>query len=123
VLRAQPDAEAGIRGGVDHHVSWWTRNREAASFLEETPALRALPDLSARLRDLNAPFYSEVMAWWRAHVHYGALRELDLDLGYALWLGPADTYCRLWDAGRVARPGRERIATLADAAWASVRAE
>jgi AcrR family transcriptional regulator len=123
VIRTETAAEAGIRGGVDYHVRWWTRNRQSASFLEETAAIRALPDLSARLRELNAPFYAEVTAWWRGHAHYAALREIDLDLGYALWLGPASSYCRLWDSGRVGRPGPKQIATLADAAWASVRAE
>jgi AcrR family transcriptional regulator len=122
VLREQPDAEAGILAGVSYHVRWWTRNRHMAAFLDETPALRALPEIDSRLREQNAPFYAEVMAWWRAHVHYGALRDLDLDLGYALWLGPADSYCRLWDDGRVGRPGPGRISTLADAAWASVGA-
>jgi AcrR family transcriptional regulator len=120
-LRKHPEAEAGIREGVAYHVRWRLRNREIASFLDETPALRALPDIEGRLNRLNRPFYAEVMAWWRGHVHYGALRELDLDLGYALWLGPADTYCRLWEAGRVKRPGPRQIETLADAAWASVR--
>jgi AcrR family transcriptional regulator len=122
-LRKHPEAEAGVREGVAYHVGWRLRNRETASFLDETPALRALPDIAVRLDQLNRPFYAEVVAWWRGHVHYGALRALDLDLGYALWLGPADTYCRLWEAGRVKRPGPGRIETLADAAWASVRAE
>jgi AcrR family transcriptional regulator len=123
VLRDQPDAETGIRGGVAHHLRWWTRNRELASFLDETPALRVLPGIAKRLKELNAPFYAEVIAWWRGHVHYGALRDIDLDLGYALWLGASDSYCRLWDAGRVGRPASAEIATLADAAWASLRAE
>ncbi len=122
VLRDQPEAEPGIQGGVAHHVGWWMRNREMAAFLDETPALRALPDTADRLKEQNAPFYAEVMAWWRGHAHYGAIRDLDLDLGYALWLGPADSYCRLWEAGRVPRPGRKQIDTLADAAWASLRA-
>jgi AcrR family transcriptional regulator len=122
-LRKHPAAEAGVREGVANHVRWRLRNREIASFLDETRALRALPEIKAKLDELNRPFYAEVMAWWRGHVHYGALRDLELDLGYALWLGPADTYCRLWEAGRVKRPDPRQIETLADAAWASVRAE
>jgi len=123
VLRQEPEARAGIRAGVEHHVGWRVRNREIAAFLDETPALRALPDIRAKLEELNRPFYAEVLAWWRGHLHYGALRDLDLDLGYSLWLGPADSYCRLWEAGRVKRPDPKQIATLADAAWASVRGE
>ncbi|MGA8219606.1 MAG: TetR/AcrR family transcriptional regulator [Solirubrobacterales bacterium] len=123
VLREQPDAGDGIRAGVSHHVRWWTRNRQMASFLDGTPALRALPGIAERLDRQNRPFYSEVLSWWRGHVHYGALRDIGLDLGYSLWLGPADSYCRLWDADRAKRPGSGEITTLADAAWASVRAK
>lgn len=119
-LRAEPSAEAAVRGLVAYHVDWRLSKPEVASFVDESSELRSQPSPAERLRELNSPFFAEVLAWWRGHSQYGGLRELEIGLAYSLWLGPADRYCRLWSAGRAGRPGPEEIRILADAAWASV---
>jgi AcrR family transcriptional regulator len=113
VLRAHPDARPGIAGAVRHHLAWVARHRDLAQIL-----LGARP---AGAVELNEPFFAEVRAWWRAHVHYGVLADIELDRAHALWLGPSHEYCRQWLAGRARRIPPAVAEALADAAWASVK--
>jgi AcrR family transcriptional regulator len=121
-LRRHDDAEGGIRRGVRAHLRWCLRQApDRARFLLFAGAV-ARGEAGEGLRDANRRFFADVLAWWRPHVRYGALRDLDLDLAHALWLGPAQEHCRLRLAGRtrvsLARAERE----LAAAAWNSLRA-
>lgn len=121
-LRAHPDdAEAAVRAAVRAHLAWCLRERpDLARFLlfHGDAARGAAPDA---LEHGNREFFAEVLRWWRPHVRYGAMRELDLDLAHALWLGPAQEYCRLRLAGRTAVPPGRAGPALAEAAWQSLR--
>lgn len=122
VLRAHPDdAEVGVRSVVEAHLDWCLRDRSdlARFLLFQGDAARGAA--GEALDELNRGFLSEVLRWWRPHARYGALRELDLDLVYALWLGPAQEYCRLRLAGRAAVAQDHARPALADAAWQSLR--
>jgi AcrR family transcriptional regulator len=112
-LSAHPDARLGIAGAVSYHVAWVASHRDLASIL-----LGARPAAAA---GLNEPFFAEVRAWWRAHAHYEALADIELDLAHALWLGPSHEYCRQWLAGRARRIPPAVAEALADAAWVSVK--
>jgi AcrR family transcriptional regulator len=115
-LRANPDAERGVKSGVRFYVRWVGENPAAASFL-----LQGRPADDPRLVELNRRFLGEARGWWDTHVHYGRLRALPLELVHALWLGPAHEYMR----HRLARHGGRvppRVATaLADAAWGALK--
>jgi AcrR family transcriptional regulator len=118
-LRGCPeDAEHSVKAVVRAHVRWCLQDepRRARYLLFHGDAARG-----EDLGDLNAAFFAEVLRWWRPHVHYGAVRDLDLDLAYALWLGPAQEYCRLRLAGRTAVPPRRAVPELASAAWQSLK--
>jgi hypothetical protein len=82
--------------------------------------LGSRPD-DPRLRELNRRFFAEVRSWWQTHVHYGALRDLPLDLIHALWLGPAQEYTRHWLSGQVKRVPRTIAGVLANAAWDALK--
>ncbi|HEY2770867.1 MAG TPA: helix-turn-helix domain-containing protein [Solirubrobacteraceae bacterium] len=111
VLRAHPDAEAGVRAVVRHYLRWVSRNRAGARvLLGHRPA-------GPELKQLNRRFFADVLAWWQTHVHYGALRELPLELIHALWLGPAQEYTRHWLGGHTRRAPSAVADVLADAAW------
>lgn len=114
-LRAHSSAEDGVKAIVRWYLRWVSRNRVAAGVL-----LSNRPDDPA-LRDLNRRFFAEVTSWWQTHVHYGALRQLPLDLIHALWLGPAQEYTRQWLSGHVKRIPRTVSDVLADAAWNALK--
>jgi AcrR family transcriptional regulator len=120
--RAPDDAEAGVRAGVETHVRWCLRKRpERARFLffYGDTARNASPGALDRL---NRDFFAQVLRWWRPHAHYGALLDIDLDLAYALWLGPVQEFCRLRLSGRTKLAPARATRTLADAAWQSLKA-
>ena len=114
-LRAHPGAEDGVKSIVRWYLRWVSDNRTAATVL-----LGHRTD-DVALRDMNRVFFAEVKSWWQTHVHYGALRELPLDLLHALWIGPAQEYCRHWLSGTVARVPRTIGGVLADAAWNTLK--
>ena len=121
-LHESKDSESGVKGSVRYHLRWVAAHRDSAALLlGERPSG---PAAGARLVEQNRGFFQAVLRWWRVHVGYGTLRELDPGLLHALWLGPAHDYCRHWLAGRASKlPGRAAEPTavareLADAAWA-----
>jgi AcrR family transcriptional regulator len=114
-LRSHPTAEDGLRAGVTCYLRWVAEHRAGAAVL-----LGHRPD-SERMNALNRAFLAEVLAWWRTHVHYGALRDLPLDLIHALWLGPAQEYTRHWITGHAKRPPISAAEVLAEAAWGSLK--
>jgi len=111
------DAQAGVRAVVRAHQRWCLRDRpERARFLLfHGDAARGAN--AGALTTANREFFRRVLGWWRPHAHYGALRELDLDLAYTLWLGPAQEFCRLSLAGRTTVSPRRAASVLADGAW------
>lgn len=115
--------KGGLAGAVyvEAHLRWCLRDRPdfARFLLFQGDAARGAA--VEALDELNREFFAEVLRWWRPHARYGALRELDLDLVYALWLGTAQEYCRLRLAGRTAVAPDHARPALADAAWQSLR--
>jgi len=112
-LRAHPDARGGVMAAVEHHLRWVAAHRDDAALL-----LSARPAAAAAR---NRAFFAAVRAWWQEHAAAGALREHDLDLVHALWLGPSQEYCRHWLAGRARRVPRAVARELAEAAWQSLK--
>ncbi|MGB6208200.1 TetR/AcrR family transcriptional regulator [Mycobacterium sp.] len=116
MLRSQATAEAGIRGGVAHHLRWVSTNRSEAALL-----LGGRLD-SAELRDANRELFAAVRDWWRPHHSYGALRPMHAGITAALWFGPAQEFSRYWIAGDEPHMPRGVGKTFADAAWKALRA-
>ncbi len=120
-LRDSPDAEQGVRAAVVHQLSWVVEHRAAAILLYSgRPGGEAS---EGRLAEQNRAFFTEVLRWWRLHVGYGSLRDLEPDLLHALWLGPADAYCRHWVVSDQNEVPPERVGALADAAWSIVKGD
>ncbi len=115
------DAEAAVRAIVHTHLRWYLVEQPAYGrfLLVHGDAARGAG--CEQLTTLSRTFFAGVLAWWRRHAERGALRRLDLDLVYALWLGPAQEYCRLHHLGRVSVVGVRAAPALADGAWQSLR--
>jgi AcrR family transcriptional regulator len=116
MLRKHGTAEAGIRGGVAHHLQWVAANRGEAALLLGDRLDRA------ELRDSNREFFAAVRDWWRPHHSYGALRPMQAGITAALWFGPAQEFSRFWIAGDQPKLPRGVVTALADAAWMVLRA-
>lgn len=113
-LRRHDEAQAGVRAIVARHLRWCTERPQLMRYLlagGEAPA------------EQNREFFTAVMAWWRPHARYGAVRDLPLDLAHALWLGPVQEYCRAWLAGRAAVTPEEAAPVLADGAWQALKGD
>jgi AcrR family transcriptional regulator len=111
VLRAAPTAREGITGVVAHHLRWVARHPEDAALLFSARPAAAAPR--------NRDFFAAVRAWWSDHA--AELRPFDLDVAHALWLGPANEYCRHWLAGRSRRIPPAIARELAEAAWQTLK--
>ena len=117
------DPEAGIRAGVRTVLRWCLRDEPDAARLLLTASDAARGAAADRLRELNRDFFARVLGWWGPHVRAGALRELDLDLAHAIWLGPALEYCRNRLAGRTRVAAARAERELSAAAWNALRTE
>ncbi|NNH73869.1 TetR/AcrR family transcriptional regulator [Nocardia uniformis] len=109
------DAESGVRAGVLEHLRWVTENQYRAKVLTS-----ARPP-GVRESESNREFLRNAARWWRTHAGYGIVRDLDFDLLYALWLGPAQQYSRMWLGGEIVTAPTEVAGVLADAAWQALR--
>ena len=120
VLLESDNAESGVKDGVHYHLRWVAANRDAAALLRgEQPGG---PGVADRLEEQNLAFFRAVVRWWRVHVAYGTVRELEPEVLHALWKGAADDYCRQWLAGRNRKVPTAVAREFADAAWLTLSA-
>jgi AcrR family transcriptional regulator len=122
-LRRHGAAEGGVRGGVRVHLRWCLRDEPRAARFLLFGGDVARGAAAEALRERNRAFFADVLAWWRPHARYGAVRDLAPDLVAALWLGPAEQYCRNRLAGRTAVAPSRAQPVLADGAWQSLRSQ
>ncbi|WP_069167200.1 TetR/AcrR family transcriptional regulator [Nocardia altamirensis] len=116
VIGDSADAREGVTAGVREHLRWIAENQYRAQVL-----ISARPP-GVRESDSNREFMRNVARWWRMHAGYGAVRDLSLDLVYALWLGPAQEYSRQWLSGDMLASPSVVADELADAAWSTLSA-
>ncbi|WP_067463060.1 TetR/AcrR family transcriptional regulator [Nocardia amamiensis] len=117
VVGDSANAYEGITAGVREHLRWVSENQYRAMVLTS-----ARPP-GVRESESNRRFMSDTARWWRTHAGYGVVRDLPLDLVYALWLGPAQEYTRQWLGGEMRISPTEVASELADAAWITLVAD
>lgn len=89
------DVQSGIEESVRRHLEWVATNPALARLLLSTPldVLRdSVPDSAL---DNNRVFFATVATWLAAHGWPGTP---SLHTLLALWIGPAQEYCRNWVA-------------------------
>jgi AcrR family transcriptional regulator len=134
-LHADPGAEGGVREVVRHHLRWVDANGARARFLLRRRETEVLEAAQLEVDVLNRKLFGALERWRRPLAAAGEIRDLELPLLHAVWLGPAQEYTRLW-LQAPERPKElfnaepvfpERASlldaapVLADAAWAAVR--
>jgi len=121
-LLAHDDARAGIEAVVRQHLRWVGRNPELASYLTHCREPEVVAASEARVQELNQGFFGSVAGWLGRFAQGGTIRALPPDLYYALWMGPAEVFTRLWLAsGRSKSALTHAQKTLPPAAWEALR--
>jgi AcrR family transcriptional regulator len=116
------DAEHGIRAGVAALLGWCLRDEPVRARFLLTAGDAARGAVADELGALNRDFFARVVAWWDPLAARGELRDLDLTVVHAIWLGPSMEYSRLRLAARAnASRGAERA--LSDAARAALKGD
>ena len=118
------EARAGIEGTVRHHLKWTGRNPEFAAYLTHCREPEVSEASESRAQELNQAFFEKTRAWLVQHVRDGSVRRLSPDLYYALWMGPADEFTRLWLLGPRPRDLKQLAKAedvLGRAAWENLR--
>ncbi|WP_068002902.1 TetR/AcrR family transcriptional regulator [Nocardia pseudobrasiliensis] len=116
VVGEAADARSGVTGGVLEHLRWVAENQYRAKVLTSArpPGIRE--------SEANREALRNIWRWWRTHASYGVVRDLEFDLVYALWFGPAQEYTRQWLSGEMVTAPTDIAHVLADAAWRALRA-
>lgn len=122
-LLAHDEARAGIEAVVRQHLRWVGRSPELASYLTHCREPEVMAASETRVQELNQGFFTSVGGWLARFAQRGTIRALPPDLYYALWMGPAEVFTRLWLAsgqGKSALTEAQRM--LPPAAWEALRA-
>ena len=117
VLVAAADARDGVCGVVEAQLGWVEANADLARLLygdlPDDVLLAAEPTLSKR----NRTYVKAVGRWLDEQASRGALRALPFGVAHALWLGPAQEFCRHWLRGRSRVAPTQATDDLAGGAW------
>jgi AcrR family transcriptional regulator len=124
-LRKHERARDGIEGAVRQHLRWTERNPKQASYLIHCREPEVAELSEDRAQQLNRIFFDEVLKWLGRRADKGEIRKLPPDVYYALWMGPANEFTRLWLLASNRDPQRitRAEALLASAAWEALRAD
>jgi AcrR family transcriptional regulator len=118
VLTGGRDAERTIKGLVRHHLRWVEADPDRARFLLSGLPPRAAP----RIADVNRAGLRATAGFLEREVKAGTIAALPLDVFYAVLVGPAQEFCRLWLEGRMRTSLRAAEHALAAAAWRALAA-
>ncbi len=122
-LLAHAGARQGIEATVGHHLRWVGRHPQLASYLTHCREPEVVAASETPAQRLNQDFSSSIQGWLRPRVKAGEVRRLPPDLYYALWMGPAELFTRLWLAsGRSRARLSEAQETLPASTWEALRA-
>jgi AcrR family transcriptional regulator len=110
-----------VRALVAYHLRWVEQHPAWARWLLDMGRQAELVAVTeAEVRALNDAFAARVMTWMAPHVERGAMRALPPELCFAILVGPAQVFTRMWLGGNARVSMTQAIRALGDAAWASL---
>lgn len=121
VIRADPEAEVGVRGLVGAHMSWVADNPRGARVLHELRRTTAISGAEPDWGALNAEAFRALHRWCKARMDAGEMRALPFPVWIALVFAPMLALTPQWT-----RPGGPRLSpelrqAMGDAAWNAVQ--
>ncbi|MFJ3485597.1 TetR/AcrR family transcriptional regulator [Pseudomonas sp. NPDC090202] len=121
-LATAGSAREGIAALVQSYVDWVTRQPDLARFQYQARSVVATGPQAEALTERNRQRNGHLKGWLADPERRKAFRPWPPELFLSLIVGPAESYCRAWLAGRVSTPPGEYREELAEAVWMSVAA-
>jgi AcrR family transcriptional regulator len=121
-LLGHRQARAGIEALVTSYITWVSTHPDLASFLINNRHAEFIHRADRAVVELNRVFGDEVRAWMRPHVEAGELPDAELDMYWALLIGPSEYFARSWLRCGAKADLHEAARHLADAAWQAIHA-
>ncbi|NLT05639.1 MAG: TetR/AcrR family transcriptional regulator [Solirubrobacterales bacterium] len=126
------NAETVVRGFVVEHLRWAAREPARARLLLQRREIEVAPLAQARIDATNRALFGVIDRWYGPRAERCEIRLLAQPLLHAVWMGPAQEYCRLalgpsrgWPPDGPDPLAGDELATaerdLADTAWAALR--
>lgn len=123
-LAPRASAERAVKAAVAFHIRWVERRPDWARYLLDIGRHSELMAATqGDVQALNAQFRARVETWMAGHVARGEIAALPADLYFAIVVGPAHQFARMWLAGMTQSSIATAARTLGAAAWQAVRAE
>ena len=114
-------ARKGIEAGLRYHIEWFVENPEIGRFLLYMRESELLTASSVSIRALNRDQMLKILTWLRPFQDRGQVRNVPVSVLTALWIGPAQEYCRQWLSGIATTPPHRVIPILSTAVWHSLK--
>ncbi len=121
-IGAALNAEAGVRAGVAFQTLWVDQHVPLARLVYADMPDDVLVAAAPTLDGPNRKYVRVVEQWLGSHVDSGVLADRPFVVLHALWLGPAQEFCRQWLRGRGRLRPRHVADQLAEGAWQALAA-
>jgi AcrR family transcriptional regulator len=121
-VRAASSAETGVRAAVAFQTLWVDQHVQLARLVYADMPDEVLVAAASTLDGPSRHYVRVVEQWLRSHVENGALTDRPFVVLHALWLGPAQEFCRHWLRGRGRLRPRHVADQLAEGAWRALAA-
>jgi AcrR family transcriptional regulator len=110
-----------IEGIVGYHLRWAQANSAWARYLLHARQLDAVAAIEVPLRERNAAFLQQALTLVKPYMASGEIARLPAEILFALLLGPAQEFLRLWLSRRAELTLEQARKLLTAAAWKAVQ--
>jgi len=117
---AEGNIEGRIEAMVCSYMQWVSKQPALARFLFQARSYVSKGPHGDELVQQNKAYFAPIAAWLAEGIKQGYLRSLPRETYAHLIMGPAESYCKAWLAGRAATRPQQVATEFARAAWRSV---
>lgn len=118
-MGSETSVKEAIQAIIHTYSHWVTEQPELARFMFRARALVSSGPHGEQLETRNKTVYSHLFALFKQAQQNGEINVLPTETIASILIGPAESYCRAWLAGRVTTPPQAHANTFAQAAWAA----